>query len=98
MGVRSHKRTFIVSDKRSLSAIDDHSRVAFSQILPDEKQASASDFLEAAVQYYCRLDVNIARVMTDNGSCYRSRAFGKACRRLGIKHIRTKPYTPQTKR
>ncbi len=77
-------------------AIDDHSRVAFSQILPDEKQASAVDFLEAAVQYYCRLGVNIARVMTDNGSCYRSRAFGKACRRLGIKHIRTKPYTPQT--
>lgn len=77
-------------------AVDDHSRVAFSQILPDERKASAVAFLEAAVQYYGRLGVNIARVMTDNGSCYRSRAFGKACRQLGIKHIRTKPYTPQT--
>ncbi len=77
-------------------AIDDHSRVAFSQTLPDEKQASAVAFLKAAVQYYSRLGVKVARVMTDNGSCYRSRAFAKACRRLGIKHIRTKPYTPQT--
>jgi transposase InsO family protein len=77
-------------------AIDDHSRLAFSQILPDEKQASAIAFLEAAVGHYRRLGVEVARVMTDNGSCYKSRAFGEACRLLAIKHIRTKPYTPQT--
>ncbi len=53
-------------------------------------------FLKAAVAYYKSLGVIIERVMTDNGSCYRSTAFAKACRRLGIKHIRTKPYTPRT--
>jgi transposase InsO family protein len=77
-------------------AIDDHSRLAFSQVMPDEKQTSAVAFLQAAVDQYRRLGVEVARVMTDNGSCYKSRTFAEACRQLGIKHIRTKPYTPQT--
>jgi transposase InsO family protein len=77
-------------------ALDDHSRIAFSQVLPDEKQASAVAFLKAAVSHYHRLGVNVVRVMTDNGACYKSRAFREACQQLGIKHIRTKPYTPQT--
>jgi transposase InsO family protein len=77
-------------------AIDDHSRLAFSQVMPDEKQASAVACLQAAVAHYRRLGIKVARVMTDNGSCYRSRAFAKACQQLAIKHIRTKPYTPQT--
>jgi transposase InsO family protein len=77
-------------------AIDDHSRFAFSQVMPDEKQASAVAFLQAAVNHYRRLGVDVVRIMTDNGSCYKSRMFAKACRRLGVKHIRTKPYTPQT--
>src|SRR5882672_5828503 len=55
--------------------IDDASRIAFSQILPDEKKESAIAFLKAAVAYYASLGVSIARVMTDNGSCYRSKAF-----------------------
>jgi transposase InsO family protein len=76
--------------------IDDHSRVAFSQILPDEKADSAVPFLKAAVAYYKSLGVTVARVMTDNGSCYKAFAFRDACRDLGIKHIRTKPYTPRT--
>jgi transposase InsO family protein len=76
--------------------IDDASRVAFSQVLPDEKKESAVAFLGAAVAYYASLGVTIARVMTDNGSCYRSHAFRKACARLGLRHIRTKPYTPKT--
>jgi transposase InsO family protein len=76
--------------------IDDASRVAFSQILPDEKKESAVAFLKAAVAYYQSLGVAVARVMTDNGSCYRSRAFRKACRDLGLRHIRTRPYTPKT--
>jgi transposase InsO family protein len=76
--------------------IDDASRIAFSQILPDEKQESAIAFLKAAVAYYASLGVAIARVMTDNGSCYRSKAFAKACRDLGLKHVRTRPYTPKT--
>jgi transposase InsO family protein len=76
--------------------IDDASRVAFSQLKKDERKASAVAFLKAAVAYYASLGVKVQRVMTDNGSCYRSRAFARACKRLGLKHIRTKPYTPKT--
>ena len=76
--------------------IDDASRVAFSAIKPDEKKESAVAFLENAVTYYADLGVAVERVMTDNGSCYKSFAFRDACRRLGLKHIRTKPYTPRT--
>ena len=77
-------------------AIDDHSRVAYSDIFPNQKKESAIAHLKAAVAYYKCLGVTVTRVMTDNGSCYRSLAFAKACRRLNIKHIFTKPYTPQT--
>jgi len=76
--------------------VDDHSRVAFSQIHPDETKESAVPFLKAAVAYYASLGVTVSRVMTDNGSCYKSHAFRDACRDLGLKHIRTKPYTPKT--
>lgn len=77
-------------------AVDDHSRVARIDIFPDERKASAVAFLKATVAYFRSLGVTVDRVMTDNGSCYRSFAFARACKRLGIKHIRTKPYTPQT--
>jgi transposase InsO family protein len=76
--------------------VDDASRIAFSRILPDEKKESATAFLRAAVAYYASLGVTVLRVMTDNGSCYRSGAFRDACKALGLKHIRTKPYTPKT--
>src|SRR4030095_4124107 len=76
--------------------IDDASRIAFSRVMKDEKKASAVAFLKAAVAYYASLGVTIERVMTDNGSCYRSKAFARACKKLGLKHIRTKPYTPKT--
>ena len=76
--------------------IDDASRVAFSQILPDQKKESAIAFLKATVAYYASLGVTVARVMTDNGSCYRARDFAKACRDLGLKHITTRPFTPKT--
>jgi len=76
--------------------IDDHSRIAFSQIKPDEKADSAVPFLKAAVAYYKSLGVKVERVMTDNGPCYISSAFREACIDLGIKHIRTRPYTPRT--
>jgi transposase InsO family protein len=77
-------------------AIDDNSRIAFSKIMPDEKQGSAIAFLKAARAYYSSLGIKIERVMTDNGSCYKARAFAKACRRHNIKHVRTRPYTPRT--
>jgi len=76
--------------------IDDASRVAFSQILTDEKAVSAVAFLRASVAYYDSLGVKVSRVMTDNGSCYRSFDFRDACQAMDLKHIRTKPYTPKT--
>lgn len=76
--------------------IDDNSRLSFTQIHPDEKAVSAIAHLKAAVAWYARLGVTVARVMTDNGSCYKSRAFATACKNLKLKHIRTKPYTPKT--
>ncbi|HEY1427199.1 MAG TPA: IS481 family transposase [Caulobacteraceae bacterium] len=76
--------------------IDDASRVAFSQVLIDERKESAVAFLQAAVAYYASLGVTVRRVMTDNGSCYRSKAFAKTCAKLGLKHIFTRPYTPKT--
>jgi transposase InsO family protein len=77
-------------------AVDDHSRVATAAIFPNERKRSAVAFLRSTVAYYKSLGVTVERVMTDNGSCYRSRAFARACKRLRIKHIRTRPYTPQT--
>ena len=76
--------------------IDDASRIAFSQVMKDEKKGSAVAFLKAAVAYYASLGVTVERVMTDNGACYKSFAFQKACKRIGLRHIRTKPYTPKT--
>jgi len=77
-------------------AIDDASRLAFSQILADETKESATAFLRAAIAYYASLGVTVRRVMTDNGGCYRADAFRQACVDLGLKHIRTRPYTPKT--
>jgi transposase InsO family protein len=77
-------------------AIDDHSRIAFAKIMPSEKKRSATSFLKAAIAHYQSLGINVERVMTDNGSCYKSFAFRGLCKRLGLKHIRTKPYTPRT--
>lgn len=77
-------------------AIDDHSRLSFCEIHPNEKAVSAVAHLKAACRWYERLGVKVQRVMTDNGSCYKSRAFAKACKKLKLKHVRTKPYTPKT--
>jgi len=77
-------------------AIDDHSRIAFSAIYPDETAASTVSFLHAALAYYARLGIRFKAVLTDNGSAYRSHAFAAACRALGLKHRRTRPYTPRT--
>ena len=77
-------------------AIDDASRVAVTGIYPDEKATSAIACLRKAVAYYQSLGITVTRVMTDNGSCYKSFAFAAACKDLRLKHIRTKPYTPKT--
>ena len=77
-------------------AIDDASRIAYTDIFPDERKESAIACLKASVALYKRLGVKVTRVMTDNGSCYRSKGFARTCKALKIKHIRTKPYTPKT--
>ena len=73
--------------------IDDHSRLAYSEIQPDEKRASCLRFLFNALRFFRSLGVAVERVMTDNGSSFRSHRYAKALRRLRIKHLRTKPYT-----
>ena len=76
--------------------IDDASRIAYTDLLPNQKARSAIAHLKAALAYYRRLGVTVKRVMTDNGPCYTSHAFANACKQFGLKHIRTKPYTPRT--
>jgi transposase InsO family protein len=77
-------------------AIDDHSRLALASVAANERGATATAFLRAAVAHFKQRGVRIERVMTDNGSAYLSHAFRDACTRLRIRHVRTKPYTPKT--
>lgn len=77
-------------------AIDDHSRIAFGSIEPDETGTSACAALLKAIRYYRGLGIRFQRVLTDNGSAYKSRAFRRLCRRLGLVHRRTRPYSPRT--
>lgn len=78
------------------TCVDDASRLAFAQVLGDERKESAVGFLRAAVAFYAQAGVRIQRVMTDNGACYCSKSFRNACASLGIRHLRTRPYTPKT--
>lgn len=77
-------------------ARDDHSRVAFADIQPDESGRSACLALLWALRYYRSLGITFRRVLTDNGACDKSRRFARLCLRFGLRHLRTKPYTPQT--
>ena len=77
-------------------AIDDASRLGIADVAADETGATATHLLERTVADYQRCGIRVQRVMTDNGSPYLSHAFRDACRRLGIRHLRTKPYTPKT--
>jgi transposase InsO family protein len=76
--------------------IDDASRLAYSEVLADERKDSAVPFLERAVAWFARHGVTVERVMTDNGSAYRSRHWRHACGALALRHLRTRPYTPRT--
>ena len=77
-------------------AIDDYSRLAYAEVLPDEKASSAIGFLRRAVAFYARHGITVERLLTDNGSAYRAARHALACRQLKIKHLRTRPYRPQT--
>ena len=76
--------------------IDDATRLAYAELFPDQRHHSAVAHLRAAIAFFARFGMHVRQMMTDNGSCYRSRAFAAACRALGIRHIRTRPYTPRT--
>jgi transposase InsO family protein len=76
--------------------IDDCTRLAYVEVLADERAATAIGFLKRAVAFYRSHGVRVERLMTDNGSAYRSAVHALACRQLGVKHIRTRPYRPQT--
>jgi transposase InsO family protein len=77
-------------------AIDDCTRLAYAEVLPDERATSAIAFLRRAVAFYRRHGVTVERLLTDNGSAYRSSIHAIACRTLGIRHLRTRPRRPQT--
>jgi transposase InsO family protein len=77
-------------------AVDDHSRLAYAEVLPDEKTQTAIGFLRRAQAFYARYGIRIERLLTDNGPAYVSALHALACRKLGIRHLRTRPYRPQT--
>ena len=77
-------------------AVDDYSRLAYAEVLPDEKAATAIGFLHRAIRFYARHGITVERVLTDNGSAYVAALHALACRALGIRHLRTRPYRPQT--
>ena len=76
--------------------VDDATRVAYAEVLADERGETATGFLERAVAWFRARDVFVERVMTDNGSCYVSNRFARALKALGVRHVRTRPYRPQT--
>jgi transposase InsO family protein len=76
--------------------VDDATRLAYVEVLEDEKAATAVGFLRRAVSHFRAHGIRVERVMTDNGSCYRAVIHALACKALGIKHLRTQPYRPRT--
>ena len=105
-GVRRHnyRRVTDAAGKRHLTigweyvhvCVDDHSRLAYAEVLPDQKTLTAIGFLQRAVAFYRRHGIQVERVLTDNGSAYVSTLHALACKALGIRHTRTRPYRPQT--
>ena len=77
-------------------AVDDHTRLAYAEVLPSDRRAAALAFLERALRWYREQGITVEEVMTDNGSAYRSRAWRERCEQLGLRHLRTRPYTPRT--
>jgi transposase InsO family protein len=77
-------------------AVDDYSRLAYAEVLADEKAVTAIGFLRRALAFFERYGIRVERLLTDNGSAYVSVKHALACRRLGIRHLRTRPYRPQT--
>jgi transposase InsO family protein len=104
-GRRKQRRTTYTPDGRRIGdagwefvhvCVDDATRLAYVEVLPDEKATTAAGFLRRAVAFYRRHGIRVERVMSDNGACYRSTIHALACRALGLRHLRTRPYRPRT--
>jgi transposase InsO family protein len=91
-----HRRQFEHGWEFVHVAIDDCTRLAYVEVLTDERATTAAAFLRRAVGFYRRHGITVERVITDNGSAYRSTIHAIACRALGLRHLRTRPYRPQT--
>jgi transposase InsO family protein len=76
--------------------VDDATRLAYAEVLPDEKGATAAGFLRRAVIWFKGMGITVERVLSDNGACYRSRLHARACAELGMRHLFTRPYRPRT--
>jgi transposase InsO family protein len=90
-----HRRTTVGWEYVHI-AIDDHSRLAYAEVLPDEKATTAIAFLKRALAFFARYGIVVERVLTDNGSAYRAAIHALACKSLAIRHLRTRPRRPQT--
>jgi transposase InsO family protein len=77
-------------------AVDDHSRIAFTRMLADQKAETTIAFLREAVDFFAQRNVRVRALLSDNGSCYRSASFRQACQQMQMTHRRTRPYTPRT--
>jgi transposase InsO family protein len=101
-GYRPRRRDATGSDRGTIGwefvhvCVDDYSRLAYAEVLADEKATTAIAFLHRAVAFYRRHGIQVERVLTDNGSAYLSTLHALACRTLGIRHLRTRPRRPQT--
>jgi transposase InsO family protein len=93
---RNGKRTGVAGWEFVHVCVDDATRLAYVEVLGDETAATAVGFLRRAVGFYRRHGITVERVMTDNGSAYRSAIHALACRAMGLKHLRTRPYRPRT--
>jgi transposase InsO family protein len=93
---RHGKRTGVAGWEFVHVCIDDATRLAYVEVLNDEKGLTAAGFLRRAVAFYAAHGITVARVMSDNGACYRSKIHAVACRALGLRHLRTRPYRPRT--
>jgi transposase InsO family protein len=85
-----------LSCPRNRGHSNDYSRLAYAEVLRDEKASTAAAFLRRAIAYYRRYGIRVERILTDNGACYRGTIHALACRQLSIRHTRTRPYRPQT--
>ena len=91
-----HRRAYALGWEYVHVCVDDATRLVYVEVLEDEKAVTAVGFLRRAVAHFAAFGIRVERVMTDNGSAYRASIHALACRALGIKHLRTRPYRPRT--